>query len=316
MNKIVQVLLGLTALALLASALEVSEKATNFDMIKEINSKQSAWVAGENEFFKDSTIGDVIALLGTRLNGAPKPQEWADNEPTDLPQSFDSRQQWPGCAAEIRNQAKCGSCWAFGCVEALSDRFCIAGKNISISALDLVTCDNSDNGCFGGFPMNAWEYARDYGLVDTPCRPYTIPTCAPEDQPCLNFVNTPVCNRTCSNDEDYENSLHYADRVYGVSSNADDIAQEIMNNGPVEAAFTVYADFVHYKSGVYSHQSGSALGGHAVKIIGWGVENGQDYWMVANSWTTTWGDNGFFKIAKGNDECGIEDMIVAGSVKM
>lgn len=85
-----------------------------------------------------------------------------------------------------------------------------------------------------------------------------------------------------------------------------------MTNGPVEAAFTVYSDFPNYKSGVYQHTSGGALGGHAIRILGWGVENGTPYWLVANSWNTDWGDKGFFKILRGQDECGIEDEIVAG----
>jgi len=87
---------------------------------------------------------------------------------------------------------------------------------------------------------------------------------------------------------------------------------ELATNGPVESAFTVYADFVHYKSGVYSHQTGEPLGGHAIKVIGYGTENGTDYWLVQNSWTTTWGDGGYFKIKRGDDECGIEDSFTAG----
>lgn len=62
-----------------------------------------------------------------------------------------------------------------------------------------------------------------------------------------------------------------------------------MTNGPVEAAFEVYSDFMNYKSGVYKHTTGSLEGGHAVKILGWGVENGEDYWLVANSWSPAWG---------------------------
>lgn len=76
--------------------------------------------------------------------------------------------------------------------------------------------------------------------------------------------------------------------------------------GSVTAAFTVYEDFVNYKSGVYRHTSGSALGGHAVKIIGYG----EDYWIVNNSWNNSWGDNGTFKIAFG--ECGIDSSCHAG----
>ena len=70
---------------------------------------------------------------------------------------------------------------------------------------------------------------------------------------------------------------------------------EIMTYGPVEAAFTVFADFPTYKSGVYKHTTGKALGGHAIKIVGWGTENGEDYWTVVNSWNSDWGDKGTFK---------------------
>jgi cathepsin B len=65
-----------------------------------------------------------------------------------------------------------------------------------------------------------------------------------------------------------------------------------MTNGPVEAAFTVYEDFLAYKTGVYTHTSGQALGGHAIRILGWGVENGTPFWEVANSWNEDWGNQG------------------------
>jgi cathepsin B len=74
----------------------------------------------------------------------------------------------------------------------------------------------------------------------------------------------------------------------------------------------VFTDFLTYKSGVYHRISGKSLGGHAVKIIGWGVENSMPYWLVANSWNEEWGDKGFFKIKRGIDECGIEGSIMAG----
>lgn len=85
-----------------------------------------------------------------------------------------------------------------------------------------------------------------------------------------------------------------------------------MANGPAEASFFVYDDFLTYKSGVYQHVTGDYDGGHAIKIMGWGVENNTPYWLCANSWNQDWGDQGFFKILRGSDECGIEDEIVAG----
>jgi len=93
------------------------------------------------------------------------------------------------------------------------------------------------------------------------------------------------------------------------------IQTEILKNGPVEAAMMVYDDFLLYKSGVYHHVHGLMLGGHAVKILGWGSENGVPYWLVANSWNYDWGDGGFFKIMRGKNEGGIETMIVAGLAK-
>lgn len=88
---------------------------------------------------------------------------------------------------------------------------------------------------------------------------------------------------------------------------------EISTNGPIEAAFTVYEDFITYKTGVYQHKHGRALGGHAIKILGYGNEDGTDYWLVANSWNETWGDNGYFKILRGHNECGIEGGASAGT---
>jgi len=66
--------------------------------------------------------------------------------------------------------------------------------------------------------------------------------------------------------------------------------QDLYEYGSVTAAFTVYEDFVSYKSGVYEHKTGRALGGHAIKIVGYGVEDGTDYWLVMNSWNDSWGD--------------------------
>ena len=83
-----------------------------------------------------------------------------------------------------------------------------------------------------------------------------------------------------------------------------------------QAAFTVYEDFLTYKSGIYKHVSGSKTGGHAIKIIGWGEENGVKYWLCANSWNSGWGENGYFRFLRGENHLGIEASVYGGTPKV
>ena len=101
---------------------------------------------------------------------------------------------------------------------------------------------------------------------------------------------------------------------YIVKSDADVIAREIVQHGSVEVALTVYTDFLLYKSGVYRHVQGIKLGGHAIRLIGFGVEESSHlpYWLAVNSWNEDWGDRGRFKILRGSNECNVEELVLAG----
>jgi len=310
-------------------------------IIELINSSPgSTWKAGHN--FDASVSEDVIADMCGSLPD-PKPLELREPHPenTVVPDSFDARDDegpkgWGKlCPSvkEVRDQGACGSCWAFGAVEAMTDRFCIASNgeyHPHISAEDLMTCCGFECGfgCNGGFPSGAWRYYEGDGIVtggqyasNKGCQPYQVKSCSHhvvgEKPPCGATVSTPECKSTCR--EGY-NTTYEEDKKHGVSSysvhnNEEQIKKEIFTHGPVEGAFTVYADFPTYKSGVYQHVHGRMLGGHAIRVLGWGVENGVKYWIVANSWNPTWGDQGFFKILRGSNHCGIESGIVAGLPK-
>ncbi|XP_012938908.2 cathepsin B-like cysteine proteinase [Aplysia californica] len=251
----------------------------------------------------------------------------------DLPKEFDPRKKWPKCQSlsEVRDQSDCGSCWAFGSVEAMTDRICIKGGGaVHISAEEVNSCcDYCGGGCDGGSPSAAWNYYVKFGVVSggqygtkQGCLPYSLPHCdhhvKGKYKPCgPGMFPTPKCTKTCEAGypKTFQQDKHYGATTYGVSG-VDQIAQELVSHGPVTAAFEVYEDFPSYKSGVYKHTHGEYLGAHAIKIIGYGVENGQDYWLVTNSWNEDWGDKGYFKIAKGTDECGIEDSVVTGLPKL
>ena len=92
--------------------------------------------------------------------------------------------------------------------------------------------------------------------------------------------------------------------------------QEIIENGPVSAIFNVYEDFSDYNSGIYQHVYGRLKGSHAVKIIGWGEENGVKFWTIANSWNPRWGESGFFRMLRGKNECGIEKQCAGATPKL
>jgi len=234
------------------------------------------------------------------------------------PESYDPRKEFPQCNSlrHIRDQSGCGSCWAFGAVEMASDRICMAiGTDVELSAEDMNSCSGG-MGCHGGMPEDALDYWYATGLVTEKCRPYSLPSCdhhiANSSNPCPEDIPTPACNRTCVIPMSWKKDKHYAREIYGVKGEAD-MMVELSKNGPCEAAMHTYEDFLVYKSGIYHHVTGASVGYHAIKIMGYGVENGTKYWLLANSWNEHWGEKGFFRMLRGNSECEIENLIYCGT---
>lgn len=307
--------------------------------IESVNSNpNSTWTAGVNSKFDGASLKEIKSIMGTivdpdwTINLRPRdtPMLLAD----DLPENFDARTQWPECESvinHVRDQSNCGSCWAHGTTEALNDRICIStGGNYTtlLSVADTTACCGalkcSSFGCNGGQVGTPWAWFKsngvvtggDFGTTGT-CYNYTMEKCAHHVESttlksCDDVVQVaPTCNSTCVDDDTraYGDDKHFSASSYGIRG-VDDIKADIYQYGTVTSAFTVYEDFLTYKSGVYQHTTGSALGGHAIKTIGWGVENGEDYWLCVNSWNDTWGDQGTFKIKMG--DCGINRQMHAG----
>jgi C1A family cysteine protease len=159
------------------------------DLVEDIKAKATTWFPMEveqNPLFKMSTE-QVIGLLGTNV---VLPVGWMSPpvDMTGVPDSFDSRVQWPDCIHDIRDQQSCGSCWAFAATEAFSDRWCIASDekiNVILSPEDMVECDTGDYGCNGGYLDRAWDFLELSGVVTEACLPYVSgsgvsPVCATE----------------------------------------------------------------------------------------------------------------------------------------
>ncbi|UYV62080.1 CTSB [Cordylochernes scorpioides] len=249
------------------------------------------------------------ALLDNKYN---LPLKMHDIEKMEIPENFDSREKWSNCQSihQVRDQSECGSCWAMGAVSAMSDRICIASEGrvqVSISAEDLLSCCKTcGHGCDGGYPQDAWDYWVNHGLVTggeyesgEGCKPYPFPPCehhteGPRPQ-CGDIRPTPKCRHMCRKgyDTTYRHDKIYGKSAYSLPDDEKQIQMEILKNGPVEASFRVYDDFLVYKNGVYqTHLSTPSKFGHAIKILGWGTENGTPYWLCANSWNSDWGENG------------------------
>merc|ERR1712137_79324 len=320
--------------------LHTQKQATLAEIAESVNAAGVSWKAAAPQKF--ASVEDVKPFLGTILKDEegykPMDKEVSEVPNVEIPAEFDVRTAFPDCAevsGNIRDQSSCGSCWAFGSTEAFNDRHCIAtGSKVKLSVEDTTAnCGFSQCGsfgCNGGQPCQAWNWFVTTGVVTggdyfdigkgDSCGPYSL-------APCAHHVPTtskyPVCPsseyptpslKTCSESaysKDYSSDKIKATDSYSLNG-IQAIQADMVQYGSATAAFTVYDDFPTYESGVYHATSSKALGGHAIKLLGWGTENGEDYWLVANSWNEMWGDHGTFKIRRGNNECGIEGQVCAG----
>lgn len=241
-----------------------------------------------------------------------------------LPDAFDAREKWPECKDSFRilDQGSCGSCWAFGSTAAFQDRFCIANGGSVVehfSVQEMLDCTwTTTNGCRGGYHDEAYYYLKRKGLGSEQCEPYTPgnPTWETRAERC--FKARWQSGREC------RRSVQKFSEVYSVgdpSMSPEEIVramqEELFLRGPVSVQFYVFDDFQnYYASGVYSRtRKAQLVGGHLVKLVGWGTsDDGEDFWLAANSWGTDWGDDGYFKIRRGVNECGIEDEVAAGKI--
>lgn len=262
-----------------------------------------------------------------------------DFNSNDLPVNFDAREAWPACETtinHIRDQSNCGSCWAHGTTEAFNDRLCIStGGNFIelLSVSDTTGCCGTvacqSFGCNGGQIGTPWKWFSNTGVVtggdygdDYFCYAYTMAECAhhvtaPPLGSCDDIVQVdPTCDNFCPSNTDivYADDKHKGSSSYSILGE-DNIKAELYNYGPITGAFTVYEDFETYTGGVYVHTTGDELGGHAIKVIGWGTDedSGLDYWLCVNSWNDTWGVDGTFKISIENS-CGMNHQMHAGLV--
>jgi len=209
---------------------------------------------------------------------------------TSFPKSIDWREN--GAVTPVKDQGQCGSCWAFSTTGAVEGAWAIkTGKLVSLSEQQLVDCSKKygNFGCNGGLMDNAFTYIIDNGICQENSYVYTASSGS--CQQCTSVASLSECKDVLQNDQ------------IGLMA--------AVAKGPVSIA--IEADtriFQSYSGGVITSSSCGTNLDHGVLIVGYGLENGIEYWLVKNSWGTTWGDNGYVKIARSESEndpgiCGV-----------
>ncbi|XP_026148785.1 dipeptidyl peptidase 1 isoform X3 [Mastacembelus armatus] len=289
---------------------------SNQDFIEAINSVQKSWKAvhyPEHELYTLQELhyraGGPASRIPVRVHPQPVTAD-AAKMAAALPEHWDWRNvDGVNFVSPVRNQASCGSCYSFASMGMLEARLRILTNNSAtptLSPQQVVSCSEYSQGCDGGFPYLIGKYVQDFGIVDESCFPYVA-----RDSPC----GVPQkCGRI------YTAEYNYVGGFYGGCSESA-MMLELVKNGPMAVALEVYPDFMHYEGGIY-HHTGLAdpfnpfeLTNHAVLLVGYGrcPVTGQKYWIVKNSWGNTWGEDGYFRIRRGNDECAIESIAVAAN---
>jgi cathepsin B len=170
----------LAVVGTLAAYLNAKQHPINEDIVKEIKAKATTWIPHEvaENPLRHHSAETLQGLLGDSGSSASNENvQYAEQEIlAALPDNFDARVTFADCVHPIRDQQRCGSCWAFGSSEALSDRFCVASKgkvDKVLSVEELVSCDYANSGCNGGWIGDAFNYFQSKGIVEDSCFPYT-----------------------------------------------------------------------------------------------------------------------------------------------
>lgn len=215
-----------------------------------------------------------------------------------LPSSWDWRNQGSyDFTTPVKNQGYCGSCWAFAALGALESIIKIKENapdlNIDLSEQYLLSCPPDSGGCQGWNAVHAYEFlVSNGGIIPESCFTYQADDSIP-------------CSMKCDDWETYlipvEGTTYYGSAYDAL------VKDKIVNHGPVSTSMVTFSDFDWYPGGIYEHPGSEDdyYTDHAVVIVGFNDDPG--YWICKNSWGSSWGENGFFKIAYG--DCQIADRI-------
>ena len=237
---------------------------------------------------------DAMAALGLEK------QIFVSNGNDDVPESFDWREK--GYVTRVRDQASCGSCWAFSTMANIEGQyFKLKGELKEFSEQFLVDCDTIDMGCQGGLMMNAFEFITQNGGFMY-----------------LEDYEYKGVKRKCQADPaKYVDAKVVKGIQWGTGSSTwrevdeEELKKILVETGPLAVALNA-SSLSSYVKGIFDPTSCSPSGmNHAVTMVGYGhdEEEDKDYWLIKNSWGEDFGEDGYFRIRRGTGKCGINRYI-------
>jgi len=264
----------------------------NKRLIDEHNAGESSFKMGVNHF-ADITNAEYRQMLNYKTAAERGLELTATHVNSGVSDAVRDWRQY-GAVTDVKDQGQCGSCWAFSTTGAVEGMWKLAGHDlVSLSEQQLMDCSllNGNLGCEGGLQSRAYNYIKHHGgLMLESEYPY-------EERSSFNcrFDQSRVAARISS----YTEIRHRSES---------DLENAAGNVGPISIGIDAsHNSFQLYASGVYDEPRCSAtLLDHGVLVVGYGNDNGLDYWLVKNSWGVNWGMAGYIQMSKGkSNQCGI-----------
>jgi len=264
----------------------------NLRRITEHNSANSGVYLQMNHFGHMTNTEFRAQMNGYLMNGGNKTgSTFLAASHSTIPDTVDWRTE--GYVTPVKNQAQCGSCWAFSTTGSLEGQtFKKTGKLVSLSEQNLVDCSTKqgNHGCQGGLMDYGFQYIKVNGGIDTEASyPYT--------------GRNGKCHYKAA-DKGAEDT-GFVDVKEG---DEDALKQALATVGPISVAIDAsHFSFQFYHSGVYNERKCSSTQlDHGVLAVGYGTYQGKDYWLVKNSWGPGWGKKGYIMMSRNQkNQCGI-----------
>lgn len=296
---------------------------------RKIELAQLGWTARAMPKWHGRTRREVNAYAGIQRGGIaetrkemlaqrdtpPKARSFLGRS-TTLPKAWDwSNLSGRNFLEPVMDQGDCGSCYVVASMRMLTARHKIKTNTTEALPWSInfpLQCSEYNQGCSGGYGLLITKWSDDVGLLPATC---------------MRYDTAGSCKLECDLDKlegpRYRAGNHrYVGQGWYGNSSAEAIRQELFTNGPLVLGLEPAEDFMYYSEGVYkspekvlhvTNQEWEKVD-HAVLLVGWGEEDGQPYWRLQNSWGPDWGEEGFFRIARGEDESGIESIPEAADV--